>query len=103
MVVINVMARMYNDGTSRYQDEVTVLAYGMVSKCWTEYQDVVEVVVVDDASVAKMSGSDVVVEPYLDSRNTKGYRTTTQILKDRSGNTCWVVRRVSNVGGMRKW
>ena len=45
----------------------------MVSKWWHEYQDVVEVVVVDDASVAKMSSGDVDVEPYLDSRNTKGY------------------------------
>ena len=56
----------------------------MVSKWWHEYQDVVEVVVVDDASVAKMSGGDVDVEPYLDSRNTKGYGTATQILKPRS-------------------
>ena len=47
----------------------------MVSKWWTEYEDVVEVVVVDDAFVAKMSGGDVDVEPYLDSRNKKGYRT----------------------------
>ena len=53
----------------------------MVSKWWHEYQDVVEVVVVDDASVAKMSGGDVDVEPYLDSRNTKGYRTATQNIK----------------------
>ena len=44
----------------------------MVSKWWHENQDVVEVVVVDDASVAKMSGGDVDVEPYLDSQNTKG-------------------------------
>ena len=42
-------------------------ADGMVSKWWHEYQDVVEVVVVDDASVAKMSGGDVDVEAYLDS------------------------------------
>ena len=68
-----------------------------------EYQDVVEVAVVDDVSVEKMSGGDVHVEPYLDSRNTKGYGTATQILKDRSGNTCWGARRVSNGGGMRKW
>ena len=60
----------------------------MVSKWWTEYQDVVEVVVVDDASMAKMSGGDVDVESYLDSQNTKGYGTATQILKARSGNTC---------------
>ena len=45
----------------------------MVSKWWHEYQVVVEVVVVDDASMAKMSSGDVDVEPYLDSRNTKGY------------------------------
>ena len=49
----------------------------MVSKWWTEYQDVVEVVVVDDVSVPKMSGGDIDVEPYLDSRNTKGYGTAT--------------------------
>ena len=62
------------------------LADGMVSKWWHKYQDVVEVVVVDDVSVAKMSGSDVDVEPYLDSRNTKGYGTATQILKPQSRN-----------------
>ena len=40
----------------------------MVSKWWHEYQDdVAEVVIVDDASVAKMSGSDGDVEPYLNS------------------------------------
>ena len=50
---------------------------------WHEYQDVVEVVVVDDASLAKMSGGDVDVEPYLDSRNTKGYGIATQILKTK--------------------
>ena len=63
------------------------LAYGMVSKWWNEYQDVVEVVVVD-------------VEPYLDSRNTKGYGTATQIIKAQSGNTCRSMKRVSNGGGI---
>ena len=53
----------------------------MVSKWWHEYQDVVEVVVVDDPSVAKMSGGDVDVEPYLDSRNTKGYGTACRSAK----------------------
>ena len=43
----------------------------MVSKWWPEYQVVVEVVVVDDVSMAKMSSGDVDVKPYLDSRNTK--------------------------------
>ena len=62
-----------------------------------------EVVVVDDASVAKMSGGDVDVEPYLDSRDPKGYRTTTQILKARSGNTRRSAKWVSNGGGMREW
>ena len=75
----------------------------MVAKWWHEYQDVVEVVVVDDMSVAKMSSDDVDVEPYLDSRNTKGYGTATQILKARSGNTCQRMKRVSKGGGMRKW
>ena len=65
----------------------------MVSKWWHEYHDVVEVVVVDDASVAKMSGSDVDVELYLDSRNTKGHGTAPQILKARSGNMCRSVKR----------
>ena len=55
----------------------------MVSKWWHEYQVVVEVVVVDDLSVEKMSGGDVDVEPYLDSQNTKGYGTATQILKTK--------------------
>ena len=58
----------------------------MVSKWWHEYQEVVEVVVVDDAFVAKMSSGDVDVEPYLNSRNTKGYDTVTQILKPRSSS-----------------
>ena len=58
----------------------------MVSKWWHEYQDVVKVVIVDDVSVAKMSGGDVDVEPYLDSRNTKGYGTATQILNPQSTN-----------------
>ena len=79
-----------------------LLAYGMVSKGWHEYQDVVEVVVVDDASVSKTGDGDVDVEPYLDRRNTKGYGTATQILKVRSGNTCQSRERVSNGGGMRK-
>ena len=75
----------------------------MVSKWWHEYQDVVEVVVVDDASVTKMSGGDVDVEPYLNSRNTIGHGTATQILKARSGKTCRDAKQVSNGGGMRKW
>ena len=37
----------------------------------SRYQD--EVTVVDDESVAKMSGGDVDVEPYLNSRNTIGH------------------------------
>ena len=49
------------------------LADSMVSKWWHEYQVVVEVVVVGDASVAKMISGDVDVEPYLNSRNTIGH------------------------------
>jgi hypothetical protein len=45
--------------------EVTALAYGW--RCQNG-----EVDVVDDGSVAKMSGGDVVVEPSLSSRNTLG-------------------------------
>ena len=45
-------------------------------------KDVVEVTILgDDESVAKMSGGDVDVEPYLYSRNTIGHRTATQNLK----------------------
>ena len=79
----------------------------MVAKWWHNYQDVVEVVVVDDASVAKMSGGDVDVELYLYSRNTKGYRTATQILKVRSGkcvgerNSPKMVGLCGSSGGMR--
>ena len=81
----------------------------MVSKWWHEYQVVVEVVIVDDASVAKMSSGDVYVEPYLDRRNTKGYGTATQILKPQSSN--WVGERnglkkfglCGSGGGMRKY
>ena len=75
----------------------------MVSTWWHEYQDVVGVVIVDDVSIAKMSGDDVDVEPYLDSRNTKGHGTATQILKSRSGNMCRSVKWINNGGGMRKW
>ena len=64
----------------------------MVSKWWHEYQDVVEVVVVDDASVAKMSGGDVDVEPYLNSRNTIGHGTATQILKTKQDKIARVGR-----------
>ena len=60
-------------------------------------------VVVDDTSVAKMIGGDVDVEPYLNSRNTIGHGTATQILKARSVKTCRDVKRVSNGGGMWKW
>ena len=81
----------------------------MVSKWWHEYQVVVEVVVVDDASVAKMSSGDVDVKPYLDSRNTKGYGTATQILKPRSSkcveeqNGPKMVGLCGSGGGMRKY
>ena len=47
-------------------------------------KDVVEVTVLDDdESLAKMSGGDVDVEPYLYSRNTIGHGNHTQILKDQ--------------------
>ena len=81
----------------------------MVSKWWHEYEGVVEVVVVDDASVAKMSGGDVDVEPYLDSRNTKGYGTATEILKPQSSNCVGernspkIVGLCGSGGGIRKY
>ena len=49
-------------------------------------------VVVDDASVAKMSGSDVDVEPYLNSRNKIGHGTATQILKTKQDKIARVGR-----------
>ena len=62
-------------------------------------------VVVDDASVVKMIGSDVDVEPYLNSRNTIGHGTATQILKaqcGKNGSECemskqWWLRKVVEV------
>ena len=68
----------------------------MVSKWWTEYQDLVEVVIVDDAFVAKMSGSDVDVEPYLNSRNTIGHGTATQIIKVKRD-------KIIGVGNGKRW
>ena len=83
MMAINVMARMICPIARRgYRPLVLVSKKQlMVSKLWHEYQDVVEVIVVDDASAAKMSGGEVDVEPYLNSRNTIGHGTATQILK----------------------
>ena len=65
------------------------------------------VVVVDDASMEKMSGGDVDVESYLNSRNTIGHGTTTQILKRKhdkivgvgSGNRWWCYAEVVVVCG----
>ena len=65
------------------------------------------VVVVEDEFVAKMSGGDVDVEPYLNSRNTIGHGTTTQILKRKrdkivgvgSGNRWWCYAEVVVVCG----
>ena len=74
----------------------------MVSKWRHEYQVVVEVVVVDDASVAKMSGGDVDVEPYLDSRNIKGYGTALKF-SNLEVATCVGVRNGHKGGSMRKW
>ena len=93
---------------SNTKTRLPFLVDGMVSKWRHEYEDVVEVVVVDDASVAKMSGGDVDVEPYLDSRNTKGYGTATQTLKPRSSkcvgerNSPKMVGLCGSGGGMRK-
>ena len=56
-----------------------------------------------------MNGGDVDVEPYLDSRNTKGYGTATQILKPRSSNCVGerngpeMVGLCGSGGGMRKY
>ena len=53
-------------------------------------------VVVDDASVAKMSGGDVDVEPYLNSRNTIGHGIATQILKVKQD-------KIVRVGSVKRW
>ena len=75
----------------------------MVSKWWHEYQDVVEVVIVDDVSVAKMSGGDVDVEPYLDSRNTIGHGNHKSNLKDQNVSTCRSAKRVSDGRCGKRW
>ena len=82
----------------------------MVSKWWHKYLVIVEVVVVDDASVAKMSGGGVDLEPYLNSRNTKGYGTATQILKIKcdkklgvGSGKWWVGFDIGTVCGSRRW
>ena len=79
-----------------------LLAYSMVSKWWHEYQDVVEVVVVDDASMAKMSGGDVDVEPYLNSRNTSRTRYRNSNFQRKIGPKLSELEVVSD-GGMRKY
>ena len=61
MMAINVMARVICPISRRGYH----LAFSEVSKWWHECQGVVEFVIVDDASVAKMSGGDVDVEPFL--------------------------------------
>ena len=88
-MVINAIARYDKD-----VDEVTVLG--------------------DDESLSKMSGGDVDVEPYLNSQNTIGHGTATQILKAKldqivgvgSGKQWWymweMVVLCGNGGGMRK-
>ena len=53
--------------------------------------------------MAKMSGGDVNVEPYLDRRNTKGYGTATQILKPRSSKCVGERNGPKNGWDMRKW
>ena len=47
-------------------------------------KDVVEVTVLgDDETLAKFSPGDDEIEPYLDSRNTKGHGNLTQILEPK--------------------
>ena len=79
------------------------LAYGMVSKWWNEYQDVVEVVIVDDASVAKVSGGDVDVEPYLNSRNTSRTQNRNSNSQSKIGPKMLELEVVSDGGDMQKW
>ena len=74
----------------------------MVSKWRTEYQDVVEVVVVDDASVVKMGGSDVDVEPHLNSRNTSRTRYHNSNSQRKIAPNFLELELVYG-GAMRKW
>ena len=46
------------------------------------------VVVVDDESVAKMSGGDVDVEPYLNSRNTIGHGNRNSNSQSKTCQNC---------------
>ena len=75
----------------------------MVSKWWHEYQDVVEVVVVDDASVAKMRSGDVDVEPYLNSRNTSRTQYRNSNSQSKIGPKLSKLDVVSHGGGMQRW
>ena len=74
----------------------------MVSKWWHEYQVVVEVVVVDDAFVAKMSGGDVDVKPYLNSRNTSKTRNRNSNSQSKIGPKLSELEVVSDGGAMRR-
>ena len=60
-------------------------------------------VVVDDASMAKMSGGDVDVEPYLNSRNTSRTRYRNSNSQSKIGPKLSELVLVSGGGGMRKW
>ena len=60
-------------------------------------------VVVDDVSVAKMSGGDVDLEPYLNSRNTSRTRNCNSNSQSKIGPKMLELEVVSDGGGMRKW
>ena len=52
----------------------------------SRYQN--EVTIVDDESMAKMSGGDVDVEPYLNSRNTIGHRNRNSNSQSKTCRNC---------------
>ena len=67
-------------------------------------------VVGDDESLAKMSGGDVDVEPYLDSRNTIGHGNHNSNSSKQNGSKLSELVAVTAMvvpcgigGGMRKW
>ena len=81
------------------------LGYHSLVPCKQETIDGVkigEMVLVGDASVAKMSGGDVDVEPYLNSRNTIGHGTATQILK-ANVTKLLELEVISDGGAMQRW
>ena len=67
-------------------------------------KDVVEVTVLGDESLVKMSGGDVDVEPYLYTLNTIGHRNhNSNSQRPNCVKTCQSARWVSDGGCGKRW